>query len=73
MHEELFKEVLRLKLSAVKTVIGLLPPTVRDSVKNHQQKMFQIINEVTLEYLEDNKSVSNNRGNDKSIKKISIE
>ncbi len=73
MHEEILKEVLKLKLSAAETVIDLLPLTVRDSVKNHQEKMFQIINEVTSEYLEDKKTMSNNKGNDNGIKKISIE
>jgi len=73
MHEEILKEVLKMKLSAAETVIGLLLPTVRDSVKNNQQKMFQIINEVTSEYLEDKKTMSNNKGSDNGIKKISIE
>ncbi|MEL7567420.1 MAG: hypothetical protein AAGU27_21430 [Dehalobacterium sp.] len=73
MHEEIIKEVLKIKLSAAETVIDLLPPTVRESVKSHQQKMFQIINEVTSEYLEGKKAVVDNRGYDKGIKKIAIE
>lgn len=73
MHEEIIKEVLKLKLGAAETVIDLLPETVRGSVKNHQLKLFQIINEVTSEYLEDKKSVNNDKSNDKGIKSISIE
>lgn len=55
MNEELLKKILKLKLELAESVIETLPAPVKEPLKEWQRQVFQVLHDVSEEYLERSK------------------
>jgi len=69
MYDRLLKDLLRVKINMADSIIELLPKKVNKHMKDVHKSIIKVVNEVTMEYLDDENLKKEKTG----IKSINIE